>query len=102
MGELQPGRLDRNRLATPVDDVYGFPQRPLKTPVISLSRAGDAERSSVVNRTPHNWQANADGIAVCEVMHLDGDMALVMVEGQDEIELPLNSAIEDGVGRVGA
>src|SRR5689334_23235698 len=64
--------------------------------------AGDIEGGAVVDRGADDREAEGDVDAAFEAVHLDGDVALVVILGDHDIELAPGSTPEDGVGGPGA
>ena len=64
--------------------------------------AGDVEGGAVVDGGADDGDAEGDVDGGLEVDELHGDVALVVIHGDDEIEFAAQAADEDGVGGVGA
>ena len=64
--------------------------------------ADDVEGGAVGRGSDGRGQAGVDGDAAFEAKQLYGDLALVVIHGDDAVELAAAGAQEDGVGRVGA
>jgi len=62
---------------------------------------GDLEGGAVVGARSHKWEAERDIHAFVKGMELQRDQPLVVIHAKDTIELPLNGAVENGVGREG-
>ncbi len=64
--------------------------------------AGDVEGGAVVGGGADDGEAEGDVDAAVEVEEFDGDEALVVVHGDDEVVVALDGFDEDGVGGEGA
>ena len=62
------------------------------------SRARNIVRRSVIDGCSDERQAEVDADAAVEVVHLDGDVPLVVIEGYDGVEFAGRAAQEDGIG----
>ena len=64
-------------------------------------RSSDVKCSSVVNGGPDDGQTQSDVHSSVEAKKLQGDVALIVVHGYDDVERVLRGFEEDGVGRKG-
>ena len=69
---------------------------------IGLVAAGDIEGGAVIDGGADDGQAERNIHAAGEVDELHGNVALVVIHGDDEIEFAAQGADKDGVGRVRA
>ena len=64
--------------------------------------AGDVERGAVVDRGAEEGEADVEGEAFGPVVHLDGDVPLVVVHGEHDVVASVDGLSEDGVGGDGS
>ena len=60
--------------------------------------SGNIVRRAVIDGCANEWQAKVDADATVKIVHLDGDVALIMVEGDDGVVVACRAAQEYGVG----
>ena len=66
-----------------------------------FARAGDIKGGAMINRGANDGQTHADVDAAVKGQQLHGDVALVMVHGDDNVIVAFDGAQEDRVGRLG-
>jgi len=70
--------------------------------VVCYALACDVEGGAVVDGGADEGQAEVDADALFEAVDLDGDVALVVVHGEDNVVDPLDGLVEDYIGGNGA
>src|SRR6266704_2874920 len=63
---------------------------------------GDVERRAMIDRGANDRKTEGDVDPAFEAVHLDGDVALVMILSDDDVELAARGAPEDRIRRPGA
>src|SRR5581483_1628165 len=70
--------------------------------MIGFTLTGDIEGGPVINRGANEWQPDGDVDGLAEGETLDGDQSLVVIAGDDDVELAARRAQENGVAGEGA
>src|SRR3972149_4887608 len=82
--------------------VWGHPdgeaERFHETPRARRPLSRDVERGPMIHRSPDNRQSHGHIDRPIEISELDRDMPLVVIHRHDEIEIPFDRPVKEGVG----